>query len=91
MNKIIEIIPVGSSHLNTDILKSITEVKTKKDKNMPMIATKLDIYFKILLIIKDYIKSPNFANSLLDKESTFKLYNGILTYLSAISLRFYGT
>ena len=84
VNKIIEIIPVGSSHLNTDILKSIGEVKAKKDKNMPMITTKLDTYFKILSIIKDYIKSPNFSNSQLDKESTFKLYNGILSYLNAI-------
>ena len=84
VNKIIEIIPVGSCYLVTDILKSIAEVKNKKDKNMPMITTKLDIYFKILLIIKDYIKSPEFSNSQLDKESKFKLYNGILAYLSAI-------
>jgi len=84
VNKILEIIPVGSSRLITDILKSIVEVKAKKDKNMPMITTKLDVYFKILLIIKDYIKSPNFTNSHLNKDSTFKLYNGILTFLSAI-------
>ena len=84
VNKIIKIIPVGSSYLITDILNSIAEIKTKKDKNMSMITTKLDIYFKILLIIKDYIKSPEFTNSQLNKESKFKLYNGILAYLSAI-------
>ena len=84
LNKIMEIIPVGSTPLNTDILKSILEIKTNKKENMPKIATKLDIYFKIILLMRDYIKGPNFSISQFNKVPTYKLFGSILSYLSSI-------
>jgi len=84
LNKIMEIIPVGSTPLNTEILKSILEIKTNKIENMPKIATKLDIYFKIILLMRDYIKSPNFSISQFNKVPTYKLFGSILSYLSSI-------
>ena len=84
LNKIMEIIPVGSTPLNTDIMKSILEIKTNKIENMPKIATKLDVYFKIILLMRDYIKGPNFSVSQFNKVPTYKLFGSILSYLSSI-------
>ena len=84
LNKIIEIIPKGTTSLNTDILKSILEIKLNNNENMPMISTKLDIYFRILILINEYIKSPDFSISKFNKVPTYRLYNGIISYLSCI-------
>ena len=84
LKKIMEIIPKASTPLNTDILKSILEIKPSKNENMPMIASKFDIFFKILLLIRDYIKSPIFTISQFNKVPTYKLFNSIINYLSSI-------
>ena len=84
LNEIIDIIPVGSTQLNTEILKSILEIKIKKNENLPKIITKIDIYFKILLLINEFIKSPNFQTSLVNKVPTYRLFSSIISYLSSI-------
>ena len=84
LKKIIEIIPKGSILLNTDILKTTLEIKTSKNENMPIIATKLDVYFKILSLMKDYIKSLELFEFESNKVSTYKLFSSILNYLNSI-------
>ena len=86
LNKIIEIIPFGSTILNTDILKSIIEIKLNKNENVPMIITKIEIFFKILSLLNDFIKSPNFTVTQFNKVSSYKLFGAILNYISSIYL-----
>ena len=84
LNEIIDIIPVGSIQLNTEILKSILEIKIKKNENIPKIITKIDIYFKILSLMNEFIKSPNFQISQFNKVPTYRLFHSVITYLSSI-------
>ena len=84
LNEILDIIPFGSTQLNSEILKTILEIKIKKNDNIPKIITKIDIYFKILLLINDFIKSPNFTFSQFNKVPIYKLFHSILSYLSSI-------
>ena len=86
LNKIIEIIPFGSTPLNTDILKSIIEIKINKNENVPMIITKMGVFFKILLLVNDFINNPNFKVTQLNKVPAYKLFNAVLTYISSIYL-----
>ena len=86
LNKVMEIIPYGTPYLNNDILKSILEIKINKNENVSMIAKKLDLYFKILLLLNDYIKSPNFVYSQFNKVPAYKLFNAILSFIGNIFL-----
>ena len=86
LNKLVEIIPVGSSLLNADILKSILEIKLNKNENISMIVKKLDIYFKILLLMNNYIKSPNFIVAQFNKVPTYSLFKGIILFIENIFL-----
>ena len=86
LNKIIEIIPKGTIALNTDIIKSILEIKMNKNENKSMISNKLDIYFRILALINEFIKGPNFVVSKFNKVPAYKLFDNILSYLNCIFL-----
>ena len=81
LNKIMEVIPFGSPILNTEILKSILEIKLNKNENK-----KLDIYFKLLLLINDFIKGPNFIISQFNKVPAYRLFNSILSFIENIFL-----
>ena len=84
LSKIIEIIPKGTIPLNTDIIKSILEIKINKNENTLLISTKLDIYFKILNLTNEFIKGPNFVISKFNKVPIYKLFDNVLTYLGCI-------
>ena len=86
LNKVMELIPYGTPYLNTDILKSIVEIKLNKNENVSMIVKKLDFYFKIILLLNDYIKSPNFVYSQFNKAPAYRLFNHILTFIGNIFL-----
>ena len=51
LNKIIEIIPVGSNILISEILKSLIDIKISKNSNISIIKTKNDICYQILSLI----------------------------------------
>ena len=84
LNKIIEIIPCGTKLLITDILKSLVEIKTSKNSNIPLIQTKNEAYFQILSLINIYLKSPNFLLDKNFKVPIYRLFKSILSYLSYI-------
>ena len=81
LNKIIEIIPCGTKLLITDILKSLVEIKTSKNSNIPLIQTKNEAYFQILSLINIYLKSPNFLLDKNFKVPIYRLFKSILSYL----------
>ena len=86
LNKLTEIIPIASPLLNTDVLKSILEIKLNKNENTSMIVKKLDMYFKIIALINEYIKGSNFVISQFNKVPAYKLFNSILLFIGNIFL-----
>ena len=86
LSKLMEIIPFGSLNLNSDILKSILDIKINKNENTSMIIKRLDIYFKILLLINDFINGPNFVVSQFNKVNVYRLFNGIISFIENIFL-----
>ena len=84
LNKIIEMIPFGSNLLNTDILKSLIELKISKSSNVPIISTKKDAYFKILSLIDNYFNNPNFALNKIFRVQTYRFFTSILSYINNI-------
>jgi hypothetical protein len=86
LNKLTEIIPIASPLLNTDVLKSILEIKLNKNENTSMIVKKLDMYFKIIALINEYIKGENFVISQFNKVPAYKLFNSILLFIGNIFL-----
>ena len=84
LNKVIEIIPYGSPTLNTKIIKSIQEVKFKNEENVPLIITKMDLYFKLITAINNYIKSPNCPQSQVNRDNIYNLFNTLLSSFHSI-------
>ena len=84
LNKIIEIIPVGSNILISEILKSLIDIKISKNSNIPIIKTKNDISYQILSLIILYLKSPNFILDMNIKPSIYRLFRSILSFIDSI-------
>ena len=84
INKIIELIPFCSNLLITDILKSLVEIKTSKNSNIPLIETKIENFFKILSLISSYLKGKNFSLDKNNKSKIYRLFKSILSYLNYI-------
>ena len=82
LNKIIEIIPIGSCELINDILKSLIEIKTSKNSDIPLIETKTTKYFEILSLIIAYLNSKNFILNKNNKVQIYRLFKSILSYLN---------
>ena len=79
LNKVIEIVPYGSPTLNTNIIKSLQEVKIKSEENVPLIITKMDLYLKLIIAINNYIKSPNCPISQVNRATVYILFNTLLS------------
>ena len=84
LNKVIEIIPVGSNILISEILKSLIDIKISKNSNIPIIKTKNDICYQILSLIIRYLKSPNFILDANYKPSIYRLFRSILSFMNII-------
>ena len=84
LNKIIEAIPFASIELNNEIIKSCIEIKLIKTETVPLLITEMEIYFKILVLVNDYIKNPNFIEPNSNKVSIYKLYSTVLNYLIGV-------
>ena len=84
LNIITEIIPFGSQTLITNILKSIQEIKMKNEENVLLIVTRLDLYFKLIMEINNFIKSPKFQIKQENKSIIYILFNTILSSFRSI-------
>ena len=86
LNKIIEIIPVGSNLLISEILKSLIDIKISKNSNIPLIKTKTDTCYQILSLIIAYFKNVhfNFIFDINKKPQIYRLFRSILSFMSVI-------
>ena len=84
LNKINEIIPISSIQIITDILKSLIEIKVKKNSNVSLIKTKHQLKFDILSLIYNYVKNSNFILDKFNKSLIYRFYRTILSLLNSL-------
>ena len=82
LKKLGEIIPFGTTSLNTDILHGLSEIKNTQNNNKFILATKLDFFFEIMNKTNEFINSPRYKISLYNKMLSRRFLNGILTILT---------
>jgi len=82
LKKLGEIMPYGTTSLNTDILHGLSEIKNTQNNKKFILATKLDIFFEIMNKTNEFINSPRFKISQYNKMESRRFLNGILTTLT---------
>lgn len=81
LKKLSEIIPFGTTDLNTDILHGLSEIKNIQANNELILPKKLDIFFEIMDKTKEFIDSEKFKISLFNKMKCIKFLNSIISSL----------
>ena len=84
LKKLAEIMPFGTTDLNTDILHGLSEIKNIQINNKFILPLKLELFFEIMDKTKEFINSPRFKLSLFNKLKCIKFLNSIINSLTDI-------
>ena len=82
LKKLGEIIPFGTTDLNTDILHGLSEIKNIQINNKFILPMKLDLFFEIMDKTKEFIDSERFKIFLFNKMKCIKFLISIISSLN---------